>query len=213
MFIDSTSLFTFMLATIVLLVIPGPAVLYIVARSINQGRLAGIVSVLGIQVGVLFHIFGAALGISVILVTSALAFSIIKYMGAAYLIYLGVRTLFSKESALDADEPTTQPLGKIFRQGIIVNMLNPKSALFFFAFLPQFIDTAAGSPTLQILFFGLIFIGLAILSDGLYALLAGTLGNHLRQNRTFLRGQKYFSGSVYIGLGMLTAVAGGNNKS
>lgn len=207
MFIETSSLLTFMLATLALLVVPGPAVLYIVARSINQGRVAGLVSVLGIQVGVLFHIFAAAFGLSVILVTSALAFSIVKYLGAIYLIYLGVRTLMHKESPLENNQPAPQSLSRVFRQGIIVNVLNPKTALFFFAFLPQFINPAAGSATGQILFLGVVFVGLAMFSDSAYALLAGTLGNRLRQNKTFWRRQKYVSGSIYIGLGLMTAFA------
>lgn len=212
MFIDTTALLAFMLASIALLVVPGPAVLYIVARSMNQGRFAGLVSVLGIQVGALFHIFGAALGLSVILVTSALAFSIVKYLGAAYLIYLGIRTFLHKESPLENDEPEVQPLAKIFRQGIIVNVLNPKTALFFFAFLPQFIHPEAGAASVQILFFGFVFITLAIISDGIYATLAGSLGNRLRQNKIFLRRQKYVSGSIYIGLGLMTAFASGKKS-
>jgi threonine/homoserine/homoserine lactone efflux protein len=212
MLIDTTSLLTFMTATIALLVVPGPAVLYIVARSIDQGRLAGLVSVMGIQVGVLFHILAAALGLSVILVTSALAFSIVKFLGAAYLIYLGIRTLAKKEPVLQPGTPEPQPLKKIFRQGIIVNVLNPKSALFFFAFLPQFVDASAGPATLQILFLGAVFVTLAIISDSTYAMLAGTLGNRLRQSKAFLRGQKYLSGTVYIGLGLTTALAGTDNS-
>ena len=207
MFIETNALLTFMLAALALLVVPGPAVLYIVARSINQGRLAGLVSVMGIQVGVLFHIFAAAFGLSVILVTSALAFSIVKYLGAAYLVYLGMRTILRKESPLTNHQPEPQALSKIFRQGIIVNLLNPKTALFFFAFLPQFVSPTAGSATAQILFLGVVFVGLAIISDSIYAFLAGTLGNRLRQSRTFLRGQRYVSGSVYIGLGLITALA------
>lgn len=205
MFIETSSLLTFMLATLALLVVPGPAVLYIVARSINQGRLAGLVSVLGIQVGVLFHIFAAAFGLSVILVTSALAFSVVKYLGAAYLIFLGIRTFLHKESSLAKNQPEPQALSKIFRQGIIVNLLNPKTALFFFAFLPQFVSPTAGSVSGQILFLGVVFILLAMISDSTYAFLAGTLGNRLRQSQRFLRGQKYVSGSVYIGLGLMTA--------
>lgn len=208
MFIDTTSLLTFMAATIALLIVPGPAVLYIVTRSIDQGRLAGLVSVMGIQVGVLFHILAAALGLSVILVTSALAFSVVKFLGAAYLIYLGVRTLMKKESPLSREAPEPQPLKKIFRQGVIVNLLNPKTALFFFAFLPQFVNAAAGPTALQIVFLGIVFVILAIISDSTYAMLAGTLGNRLRQSRAFLRGQKYLSGTVYIGLGLTTALAG-----
>lgn len=207
---DTSTLFVFVAAAVVLLVTPGPAVLYIITRSVDQGRLAGIVSVLGIGVGTLFHVFAAALGISAILVSSALAFNIVKYLGAAYLIYLGVRKLLTKDSALLPDHVQKQGLGRIFYQGVVVNILNPKLALFFFAFLPQFVDPARGSVPVQMLVLGLILMGLGLLSDGTYAILAGTAGKWLRGSRHFLRIQKYVTGIVYIGLGLTAAFASSN---
>ncbi|MEO1289161.1 MAG: LysE family translocator [Chloroflexota bacterium] len=203
--IDFASYSIFLVATFTLLVIPGPAVLYITARSIEQGRLAGIVSTLGIGVGAFVHVIAAALGISAILMSSALAFSIVKYLGAAYLIYLGVTTLMSKTQTHVETDFQPASLRKIFTQGIIVNVLNPKTALFFFAFIPQFVSAEVGSITLQILFLGATFIIMAICTDGLYAIFAGTIGNYLRGNQRFATIQKWFSGCTYIFLGILTA--------
>ena len=197
----------FLLAALILLLTPGPAVLYIVARSLDQGRLAGFVSVLSIEVGNLAHVLAATLGLSAILVSSALAFSIVKYLGAAYLIYLGLRRLFSREAAHGPVEVQRQSLSRIFRQGVLVAVLNPKTALFFFAFLPQFVDPAHGSVTLQLLILGCLFVLMAIVTDGLYALLAGTAGQWLKGTRAFLRAERYVVGSVYIGLGVTAALA------
>lgn len=204
---ETTSFLTFVGAAVALLVVPGPAVMYIIARSVHQGRQAGLVSVLGIQVGAIFHIAAAALGLSVILVSSAVAFSVLKLLGAAYLIYLGIRTLRQPVSTHKIGAPPRQSLRRIFSQGIVVNLLNPKTALFFFAFLPQFVDVDRGSAPLQIVVLGLIFITLAIVSDSLYALLAGALGQRLQPNSAFLQRQRYMVGSVYIGLGMATMFA------
>ena len=197
----------FLLAALILLLTPGPAVLYIVARSLDQGRLAGFVSVLSIEVGNFVHVLAVTLGLSAILVSSALAFSIVKYLGAAYLIYLGVRRLLARETA---HQPTTfqrQSLRRIFRQGVLVAILNPKTALFFFAFLPQFADSSKSSFTLQLLTLGCLFVFMAIVTDSLYALLAGTVGQWLKGTRSFLRVEQYLVGTVYIGLGVMAALA------
>ncbi len=205
---DPSALLLFVLATLGLLIVPGPAVLYIVARGIDQGRLAGMVSVLGIQVGTLFHVTAAALGLSALLVSSALAFNVVKLLGAAYLVFLGVRKLLEKDSAAPTAAVERQRLTRIFRQGVVVNVLNPKTALFFFAFLPQFVDPARGSVPVQIFTLGFIFVTLGICSDGTYALLAGTVGDWLKRSRGFWRGQRLFAGGVYIALGITTALAG-----
>ncbi len=197
----------FLLAALVLLLTPGPAVLYIVARSLDQGRLAGFVSVLSIEVGNFVHVLAATLGLSTILVSSALAFSIVKYLGAAYLIYLGVCRLLARETT---HQPTTvqrQSLRRIFRQGVLVATLNPKTALFFFAFLPQFVDLSKSSFTLQLLTLGCLFVFMAIVTDSLYALLAGIVGQWLKGTRSFLRIERYLVGTVYIGLGVMAALA------
>ena len=204
---DLSNLPIFLLAALILLLTPGPAVLYIVARSLDQGRLAGFVSVLSMEVGNVVHVLAAALGLSAILVSSALAFSIVKYLGAAYLIYLGVRRLLARETAHQPTAFQRQSLRRIFRQGVLVAILNPKTALFFFAFLPQFVDSSKSSFTLQLLTLGCLFVLMAIVTDSLYSLLAGTVGQWLKGTRSFMRVERYLVGTVYIGLGVMAALA------
>ncbi len=209
---DSSTLIVFVPAALALLLVPGPAVLYIVARSVDQGRRAGIVSALGIALGTFVHILAAALGVSALLMSSALAFQAVKLLGAAYLIVLGVRKLLERDTPQRVTEVPPQALSRVFYQGTLVNVLNPKAALFFFAFLPQFIDPARGPASVQIVVLGVIFVLMALCSDGTYALLAGTLGGWLRDNAAFWRGQRLFAGGVYIALGVATAVSGGSKK-
>jgi threonine/homoserine/homoserine lactone efflux protein len=197
----------FLMAALVLLLTPGPAVLYIVARSLDQGRLAGLVSVLGIEVGNSVHVLAAAVGLSAVLLSSALAFSIVKYLGAAYLIYLGLRRILTRDAVQPAAGLQRQSLRRIFRQGVIVAILNPKTALFFLAFLPQFVDPSKGPVTAQLLTLGCLFVLMAIVTDSLYALLAGTAGQWLKGTRSFARAERYVVGSVYIGLGVTAALA------
>jgi threonine/homoserine/homoserine lactone efflux protein len=201
----------FVVAALVLLLTPGPAVLYIVARSVEQGRLAGLVSALGVHVGTLVHVAAAALGLSALLVSSALAFNIVKYLGALYLIYLGVRKLAGWDQAAQGRALAPHSLRRLFTQGIVVNVLNPKTALFFLAFLPQFVDVSRGAVGAQILVLGLIFVALGVISDGLYAVAAGTAGAWLREGR-LLRAERYVSGSVFVGLGVTAALAGDGQK-
>jgi threonine/homoserine/homoserine lactone efflux protein len=207
-----STLSLFISVALVLVFMPGPNTLYIIARSIQQGRRAGIVSSLGVQVGTLFHIAATALGLSALLSSSVIAFSIVKYAGAAYLIYLGVKTLLTKEKIEPKQEIQQVSLSRVFYQGIVVNLVNPKTALFFFAFLPQFIDEPRGAVAMQIVLLGTILIFLGTLSDSVYALAAGGIGNWLRGNLKFLRAQRYFAGSVYIGLGAVTALSGSRQK-
>ncbi len=206
--IDSSALALFMLSALILLVVPGPAVMYIVARSVEQGRRAGLISTLGIGVGTLFHVVAACMGVSALLLSSALAFRTLQYAGAAYLIYLGLRTLVKRESETGSRQVKDPSLSRIFRQGMLVNILNPKTALFFFAFLPQFVDPAAGSVPLQIFLLGSLFVLLAMITDGAYALLAGTAGNWLRRHQRFQRAQRYVSGGMYVALGVAAAASG-----
>jgi threonine/homoserine/homoserine lactone efflux protein len=208
---DPSTLGLFVLAALALLLVPGPSVLYIVTRSIEQGRAAGLASVLGVHLGSLVHITAAAIGLSSLLVSSALAFSVVKYLGAAYLVFLGIRAILTKEVAGEV-EVRPAPVRKLLRQGAVVNILNPKTALFFLAFLPQFVDPDAGMPALQIVFFGLVFVGLGLVTDGCYALLAGTAGNWLRASRGWYAVRRYVSGSVFIGLGLAAAFSGSRQK-
>src|SRR5258708_5356975 len=197
-----------MLASLILLLTPGPAVLYIVARSVNQGRRAGLASALGVELGNSVHVLAATLGLSAILLTSALAFSIVKYAGAAYLIYYGIRTLLTPiTTEVSLVEPTRKLRGT-FSQGVVVGVLNPKTALFFLAFLPQFVDSGKGSVSLQFLVLGLIFVAMGTTTDSLYALLSGTAGGWLRRNFWFARFQRYIAGTIYIGLGLTAALTG-----
>jgi threonine/homoserine/homoserine lactone efflux protein len=206
---DATTLGLFAVAAVILLVTPGPAVLYIVARSVEQGRRAGIVSALGIQAGTLVHVAAAAFGVSALLVSSALAFSVLKYAGACYLVYLGVRTLVGKDAeARPSAPPRERSLLRLFLQGVVVNVLNPKTALFFLAFLPQFVNPAHGAVVSQVLVLGAVFVFLGACSDGTWALLAGSASAFLRDHAGFRRGQRYVAGTVYLGLGVATAVSG-----
>ena len=204
---DSSTLLLFAAAALALIVVPGPAVLYIVAQSIDRGRLAGFVSALGIAVGGLVHVTAAAIGLSSLLVSSATAFAAVKYAGAGYLIGLGLYTLFVRKEEPAADVPRERRLRRRFGQGVVVNVLNPKTALFFFAFLPQFVDPDKGSAALQIGILGLLFVALAVISDSVWALVAGSASERLRDSRRFLAVQRYVSGSVFVGLGALTATA------
>ncbi|MBS0224592.1 MAG: LysE family translocator [Proteobacteria bacterium] len=204
-----SSIGLFMGAALALLLIPGPAVLYIVARSVEQGRLAGFVSDLGIHTATLVHILAAALGLSALLASSALAFGIVKYAGAAYLIWLGLKKIFGRPDAPgDSDALVRHSHARLFRDGFVVNLLNPKTALFFFAFLPQFVDPERGHLAMQIAFLGLLFAGLGLVTDGCYALVAGTAGRWLKANRHYLGIERYVSGTLFIGLGLAAAFAG-----
>jgi threonine/homoserine/homoserine lactone efflux protein len=200
-------------AALVLLLVPGPAVLYIVARSVEQGRLAGFVSDLGIHAATLVHVLAAALGLSALLASSALAFSVVKYVGAAYLVWLGLKKIFGRAENLDVTVASNRtPYAQLFREGFIVNLFNPKTALFFLAFLPQFVDVSRGHVAMQIVFLGLLFTLLGLVTDGCYALAAGTAGHWLKRSRVYLRFERYVSGVLFIGLGLTAALAGNNKK-
>ena len=207
---DPASLAVFVVAALALLIVPGPAVLYIVARSIHQGRRAGLASVLGIHVGTLVHIAAATVGLSALVVSSAVAFTAVKIAGAVYLVGLGLWTLFSRSPETEIALGGERRLRRVFAQGIVVNVLNPKTALFFLAFLPQFVDPDAAYPALQIAFLGLLFALLGLVTDSIWELAAGTAGGVLRRSRRFTTAQRYVTGSVYVGLGVATALAGGS---
>jgi threonine/homoserine/homoserine lactone efflux protein len=208
---SSASLAGFIAAALVVLAIPGPAVLYILTRSLSQGRRAGLVSVLGLSTGALVHVAAATVGLSAILLTSATAFTAVKLLGAGYLIYLGVRTLVGGRQP--GGNPTLQPHAtqRIFTEGVLVSILNPKIAIFFLAFLPQFVDPSRGPVPRQILFLGLLYVGLALITDSVYALLAGSLRHWLRDRVPEGALPRYASGLLYIGLGIGTAIAGRRN--
>lgn len=191
----------FIPAALVLLAIPGPAVLYIIATSVEGGRRAGLLSVAGVHIGSLVHVVAAAAGLSALIVSSAIAFSTVKYVGAAYLVYVGIRKWLERDEPIEAAARPPRSGRRVFTQGIVVNVLNPKTALFFLAFLPQFIDRDRTIWT-QIAVLGLVWVALGLLSDGAYALAGGTIGRFFRRRRKAVR---YTSGGIFIGLGAAAA--------
>jgi threonine/homoserine/homoserine lactone efflux protein len=204
---DTSHLTLFITASLVLLAIPGPAVLYIVAQSVEHGRRAGLTAVGGIHVGSLVHVGAATVGLSALLVSSALAFSAVKLVGALYLIFLGVQRLLGRDGGDGPEVSRELDMRRVFRQGIVVNILNPKTALFFLAFLPQFVDPdRPAAPQIAVL--GLIWIAFGLMSDGVYAVLSGTVGGAVRRSSVFARAQRLITGLVLIGLGVLAALTG-----
>lgn len=201
---EKTAFFTFLFAALMLNIAPGPDMLYVIGRSVGQGRKAGIVSSLGVFVGCWVHILAAALGIAALLRSSPLAFNVVRYAGAAYLVYLGIK-MIAQKSNLASQQLKPEKLAGIFRQGVITNVLNPKVAIFFLAFLPQFIDAHRGSVILQILFLGLVFNVGGTLVNLAVAYAGGTLGELLRRNQQVARLQQWFTGLVFIGLGLRLA--------
>ena len=212
MLISHSSLLLFVTGAAVLLVIPGPAVTYVVSRTIGHGRAAGLVSVMGIVAGTLFHVVAATLGLSALLASSALAFQFVKYLGAAYLIYLGIRTLRRDDTELLQAANGDRRLSHIFAQGVLVNLLNPKTALFFLAFLPQFVDPSLGHPSLQIFELGVLFAVMGWCSDSVWALLAGTVADRFRSSFRLRRAQRNISGGALIALGLASAFSGAKTK-
>ncbi|MFI6734022.1 LysE family translocator [Nonomuraea sp. NPDC050451] len=197
---DISTLALFCAATLGLLVVPGPAVLYIVTRSVSQGRAAGVISVLGVHTGSLVHIAAAALGISALLAASATAFTIVKYVGVAYLLWLGVRKLMQRDEGEQLLQLRVQSKRRLFWEGFVVNVLNPKTAIFFLTFLPLFTDPDAGPVGLQILLFGGLWLLLGMVSDGAYAMLSSALAGRLRGSARARRRLNVSSGLVYLGL-------------
>ncbi|GAA0948887.1 LysE family translocator [Nonomuraea longicatena] len=200
---DISTLALFAAATLAILVIPGPAVVFIVTRSVAQGRSAGFVSVLGVHAGSLVHIAAAALGVSALLATSATAFTVVKLAGVAYLLWLGVSKLLARGSGTVVGEeaaPVVHSRRRMFWEGFVVNVLNPKTAIFFLAFLPQFTDPAAGPVLPQILVFGAIWCALGLISDGVVALLSSAIAGRVRSSARAQRRVEVGSGVVYLGL-------------
>lgn len=194
----------FAVAALALLVIPGPSVLYVVTRSVEQGRRAGLVSVLGLHTGTLVHIAAAATGLSALLLASATLFNAVKLAGAAYLIFLGVSRLV-KRAVPEERRVSRASLGRVYGQGFVVNLLNPKTALFFVAFFPQFVTSGRGPVVVQILVLGIVFVMLGLLSDSAYALVAGTIGGRWRARAAAAGPRRQWSGLVLIGLGVVAA--------
>jgi threonine/homoserine/homoserine lactone efflux protein len=202
----------FCAAALALIVVPGPAVTYVVTQSVDKGRRAGLVSVLGIAAGGLVHVAAATAGLSALIASSASAFTVVKLAGAAYLILLGVRRLLARDEDAEplseaSSSPAAIPHRRLFAQGVVVNVLNPKTALFFLAFLPQFVDPNRGSVAFQVAVFGVTFVCLAVLSDGAYALVAAALASRLRDSPRARRLRRRVTGTIFVLLGATAAVA------
>ena len=199
----------FAIAALALIVIPGPAVLYIVSQSVGHGRKSGLAAVAGVELGAFVHVAGAALGVSAIIASSATAFSALKLAGGAYLVVLGIKRLRERDpgDGRDGVPGRLRPLRATFRQGMIVSALNPKTALFFLAFLPQFVDPQRGHVALQAGVLGIVFVAIATLSDAVWALGSGSFATLLRASARARRLERYASGAILIGLGMLATLA------
>jgi threonine/homoserine/homoserine lactone efflux protein len=200
----------FMLASAVLAITPGPGVFYIVARSLLQGRRHGMASVAGVALGNFGNAVGAALGLAALFAVSSLAFTVVKYLGAAYLIYMGIQALRAPAQGMGTDglAPRPQGIGRIFRDGFLVALLNPKTAIFFAAFLPQFMTPQAPSHAAQSVALGALFVLVAALSDTAYALAAGSVAPALQRVGGLRRAGRWLTGAAFIGLGLLTALTG-----
>lgn len=208
---SSNTFLSFSGATLILLLIPGPAVMYIVTRSAVQGRRAGLVSVAGIHVGTIVHVVAAMIGLSAVLAASATAFGIVKLVGAAYLVWLGIESLRSYRLGRSGDASVVvdiRPLRRVFVDGAVLNILNPKTAIFFLSFVPQFVDPSSGHPVRDVAVLGAVFILLGIGSDSGFALAGGWIGGRLRSSRTLQRRKDAVAGFTYIGLGAATAFSG-----
>ncbi len=210
---DASTYALFVAAALALLLVPGPAVIYVVARSVEGGRLTGLVSVLGVELGTLLHVVFAAAGLSAIVVSSAATFSIVKLLGAAYLVWLGLKQILGRDGG--GEEAPLLGSGenrlRVFSQSVLVQVLNPKVALFFLAFLPQFVDPSRGAAWTQVVVLGATLAALGLFTDGLYALLGGTAGEWIRKQRAgagLRRAGRYVTGGVYIALGAVAAVSG-----
>jgi threonine/homoserine/homoserine lactone efflux protein len=199
----------FVLAAFALAVVPGPAVAYIVTQSIDQGRRAGLVSALGVATGGLVHVAAATIGLSALIASSAAAFTAVKLVGAVYLIVVGIRRILSRDGEADVEEPRAlrAPLGRIYRQGVIVNVLNPKTALFFLAFIPQFVDPDRGAVWPQVAFLGTLFVLVAVLSDMTYALVSDAIAGRIRRTGTGAKVRRWVTGGIFVALGITAAAA------
>lgn len=201
---DLSSIVTFAIASVALLLIPGPAVIYVLNRSVSDGREVGLAAVAGLELGNFVHVVAATAGLSAVLATSATAFTTVKWLGAAYLVFVGLRTLATKPRAVSGDSASVSRR-RSFSQGVIVNTLNPKVALFFLSYLPQFIDPDNGAAWSQALVLGSIFVAIGCLTDGMYALTASALRTVLLRGRTLPFVQRYVAGTVFVALGVVAA--------
>ncbi|WP_235735905.1 LysE family translocator [Nocardioides alcanivorans] len=200
---STTTFALFLVVTMTMLLIPGPSVVYVVARSIERGRMAGLSSMLGLEAGMLVHVLASAAGVSALIASSEVAFTVLRWCGAGYLVLLGIRQFRQCNlAATDLAEHPSPPAshGRLFRDGFLVDVLNPKTSLFFVAFLPQFVDPARGPAPVQLLVLGLCVVPLAALTDGSYALLAGGLRRRFDGSARAKGRVNLVTGALYCGL-------------
>jgi threonine/homoserine/homoserine lactone efflux protein len=204
----ATPLFAaFLLASLLLAITPGPGVLFVVARTLAQGRAAGLASVAGVALGNLANALAACIGLAALFAVSSLAFTLVKYAGAAYLVYLGLQALRPSRHSPASTLPAAVPRRRLFRDGVVVALLNPKTTLFFAAFLPQFISPG-GSPLLQSAALGAVFVAIAAVTDSLYVLAASLVAPRLQRGRGSSAAGRWATALLFIGLGLFTAVSG-----
>jgi threonine/homoserine/homoserine lactone efflux protein len=203
---SATTFALFSAAALALIVVPGPAVTYVVTQSVDKGRSAGLVSALGIACGGLVHVTAAAVGLSALIASSANAFTVVKLVGAAYLIVLGLLRLAGRGENGEEEAVAAAPR-RLFWQGAVVNVLNPKTALFFLAFLPQFVDPGRGPVALQAALLGTVFVVIATFSDSAYAVVAAALADRVRGSRRAAQVRRYVTGSIFVALGVTAAAA------
>jgi len=201
---DFGSIITFAVASVALLLIPGPAVIYVLNRSVSDGREVGLAAVAGLELGNFMHVVAATAGLSAVLATSATAFNTVKWLGAGYLVFVGLRTLMVRPKVIAGDTSSVS-LRRSFGQGVVVNTLNPKVALFFLSYLPQFIDPDKGAASSQALVLGTVFVLIGCVTDGMYALTASALRGVLLTGRTLPIVQRWVAGSVFVALGVMAA--------
>jgi threonine/homoserine/homoserine lactone efflux protein len=205
---DSSTVLIVALASLVLVVIPGPAVIYILTRSVSQGKAAGLASAIGVNLGSTFHVLAAVAGLSVLLASSAHAYTIVKWLGVGYLAWIGYRTLVAKDAEYTEPDIRRHSLRRIFFQGVVVNVLNPKVAIFFLAFLPQFVDSTSPNPPLQTFILGMTLVVIGLLSDSIYALIGGGLGDLFRRRPGAARATRLTAGITYLALAGISAATG-----
>lgn len=202
---ETSTLVAYLFASLAIILAPGPAQALVLTRSVSDGKKAGILTAIGLNIGTLFHTVAAALGLSAVLATSALAFAVVKYLGAAYLIYLGLRAWLNKEGPIDPQSPAVGSSRQVLGKAILTGILNPKVALFFLAFLPQFIDPARGAVLLQFLVLGSLLAGLDVLYETILVLIADTMSGWIRGNTSFNLWRGRVTGAVLVGLGVRLA--------
>ena len=199
-------------ASLVLVVVPGPAVIYILTRSVSQGRAAGLASAVGVNLGSTFHVLAAVTGLSLLLASSAYAYTVVRWLGVGYLAWIGYRTLTAPDAEFQEPDAEPQSLKRIFVQGVVVNVLNPKVAIFFLAFLPQFVDQTSSNPTLGIFVLGMTLVLIGLLSDSVYALIGGGIGDLFRRRPGAARATRLTAGFTYFALAGIAAATGSRAK-